>query len=531
MYSNELKEKITQNKGRIHTKANESLQDELNTATSWCKVNEPNYMRVYCVLNDIHEYPVCVCGINTVRYNSDKGNGFNQYCSISCTAKKAHSSKIHKDRHSTLTHEQKQSIEDKKKNTLLAKYGVDNYFKLPEFISNNYNPELVAKRDSNRIVAVTKKYGVSNVFQTSDVMNKIVQHNIDNYGVTNHTQKHMLPETLELLNSYEYMSSMAEQYSSSYIAGLLQCDSATVLKYCKKLGIVYKRKCGSTEETILNTTLSTLGVEYSKSYSGLIDGTRQEVDFYFPEHNFAVEVNGLYWHSEQVRGDKNYHQNKFLALQEKGIKLLQLWDFEVRDNLDLCVSMIKHHLRLSTTKIHARKCEVAKVHAIEASKFISENHLQQINENSVHSAYGLYYNNSLVACMSFTRVGNVYTLQRYCNLANCSVVGGFSKLLRHFTKSTAYTTLQTYSDARYSDGNVYASNGFVLEKTYTEPTYYYTNDFITLEPRWNYTRDKIQKKFPNTFNTNMTEHQNMINNGYSRVYGCCITKWVYNTSN
>lgn len=531
MYSNELKEKLTQNKGRIHTKANKSLQNELNIATSWCKDNEPNHMRVYCVLNNITEYPMCGCGQNRLQYNASDCNSFKQFCSRYCTAKKQQNSEYQKKRHANLTPDERQKTLDKQKQVMIEKYGVENYFMLPKFIANNYSKDLVEKRDRNRVAAMKEKYGVSNVFQLESVIDKIKSSNIKKYGVSNHTQKHMPPKTLELLNDYDYMSTMAEKYTSKYIASLLQCDSATVLKYCKQLGIEYKRKCGSAEETILDSHLALLGVTYHKSYSGLIDSTRQEVDFYFPEHNFAVEVNGLYWHSERVRNDKNYHQNKFIALKEKGIKLLQLWDFEVRDNLELCVSMIKHHLGLSDTKIHARKCEVAKVHATEASIFISENHLQQIKENSVHSAYGLYYKNSLVACMSFTRVGDVYTLQRYCNLANCSVVGGFSKLLKHFVRNTSYTTLQTYSDARYSDGSVYASNGFVLEKTYTEPTYYYTNDFITLEPRWNYTRDKIQKKFPDTFDTNMTEHQNMINNGYSRVYGCCITKWVYNTNN
>lgn len=505
MYSNELKEKLTQNKGRIHTKANKSLQDELNTVTSWCKDSEPNHMRVYCVLNNVTEYPMCDCGQNRLQYNVGDCNGFKQFCSRSCTAKKQQNSEYNKKRQANITPDERQKILDKQKQTMIEKYGVENYFMLPEFIANNYSKDLVEKRDAAR-----------------------VKNNLEKYGVDNTASLVLSKETLNCLNDREYMLKESSKKPINYMVHKLACDKGTIQRALKKHGITYKQKTQSTEEFILMDALAVAGItDYECSVKGLMDGAF-EIDFYFPKHNFAIEINGLYWHSTNKIKDPMYHQNKFLALQEKGIKLLQLWDFEVRDNLDLVVSMIKHNINKSDKTLYARKCYVTKVDSKEAAYFITNNHMQAIQSKSIHYACGLYMDGLLVACMTFTKVGTVYTLQRYCNLMNHSVVGAFSKLLKYFTRNNEYSKVVTYSDARYSDGAVYANNGFVCDKVYkNKTTYYYTKDFEKLEPRWNYTRVLIQKKYPNTFDPKQTELQNMLNHGYTIIHGCCITRWVY----
>lgn len=55
-----------------------------------------------------------------------------------------------------------------------------------------------------------------------------------------------------------------------------------------------------------------------------------EIDFYIPHIKLAIELNGVYWHSEQKGKDKYYHLNKFLKAKEKGIKLIHVWEWEYR---------------------------------------------------------------------------------------------------------------------------------------------------------------------------------------------------------
>jgi hypothetical protein len=50
-----------------------------------------------------------------------------------------------------------------------------------------------------------------------------------------------------------------------------------------------------------------------------------ELDIYIPEYNLAIEYNGIYWHKNHY---ENYHMNKFEMCRERGIRLLQFFDFE-----------------------------------------------------------------------------------------------------------------------------------------------------------------------------------------------------------
>lgn len=51
-----------------------------------------------------------------------------------------------------------------------------------------------------------------------------------------------------------------------------------------------------------------------------------EIDIFIEDDGKAVEFNGVYWHSEEQKTDKNAHLSKLMKCQSKGIKLLQVWE-------------------------------------------------------------------------------------------------------------------------------------------------------------------------------------------------------------
>lgn len=504
---------------------NKELYDSIISNTAWINDSEPFHMRVYCILNDINEYPLCGCDSgNTLSY-ADAKVGFRSYCSQKCTLKHHDNGLQFKGRKNTV-----EAIE-KQKQTMKERYGVDNYFKHPDFIKNNYTPELVSVRDRNRDIALKKKYGnIKSVFQLDTIKEKIASDNIEKYGVANQTQKHFSQSTIDALNNVEYMRSMSTQYTLRYIGDILSCDSSTVHSYLKRHGIQHTRKTSSTEELKVENMLNELNyTDYQKDTNHLLCG-RKEIDFYFEDYNFAVEVNGLYWHSESIRPDRKFHQKKFDMLNDKGIKLIQFWDYEINNKPDLIKSIIANNLKLSTTKVFARKCTIKKVPTVDAVQFICDNHIQDITSANISHSYGLYYNDVLMSCMTFIRtdrLDDVYTLQRFCSLKYHNVVGGFTRLLKHFIKTHNPNTVISFSDCRYSNGNVYKQNGFTHVSS--TDSYYYTKDYKSLENRWNYKKSDIMKKYPLEYDNKLTEHQNMINIGYDRVNGCSIYKWVLTT--
>ncbi len=68
------------------------------------------------------------------------------------------------------------------------------------------------------------------------------------------------------------------------------------------------------------------------------------IDFFLPEHNCAVEVNGTYWHADprfygQLKLSKSqlrtqtFYDRKLKLLSELGITLIELWEHDIKQGM------------------------------------------------------------------------------------------------------------------------------------------------------------------------------------------------------
>lgn len=417
-------------------------------------------------------------------------------------------------------------MQEKIKKTNLERYGVDNYFKKPEFIKNNFNEELVKKRDKNRKDNLLKKHGVECVFQLDEVKEKIKNTNREKYGVPNYMQTYLPENTLNKLNDYKWMENNLNKYSISHVSKILNCYPCTVINSMQKHNIKYVYKNISSEEYIIQDILDRNNISYTKNDKSILENNH-ELDFYLSEYNLAIEVNGLYWHSEKIRPDRNYHQNKYEKCKSKNITLLQFWDFEINNKYEIIESMILNKCKKINKKIYARNCIVREISNTESAIFINKNHLQNITDNQISLSYGIFYKGELVSVICFRRKNEKYVLTRFCNLLNLIVIGSFSKLLKFFiTKNTNCNEVITYSDNRYSSGDLYLNNDFIKTRV-NDVSYYYTKDFKELKHRSNFNMIKMSKDQNFIYDKNLTDHENIISNGYTRVYGCKIDTWKY----
>ena len=127
-----------------------------------------------------------------------------------------------------------------------------------------------------------------------------------------------------------------------------------------------------------------------------------------------------------------------------------------------------------------------------------------------------------------SRYGKNYDweLLRFCNKKYTSVIGGASKLFKHFTKSNT-GIIVSYADMRRSTGNLYDTLGFELSHI-SEPNYWYWNkkkDLI-LESRIKYQKHKLGNILEE-YDANLTESENMYNNDYRKIYDCGNQVWEY----
>lgn len=133
---------------------------------------------------------------------------------------------------------------------------------------------------------------------------------------------------------------------------------------------------------------------------------------------------------------------------------------------------------------------------------------------------GLFYKGRLCAVMTFGKPRfdkkHSWELVRYCTLFNFNIVGGASKLLKHF-RDEHEGNIITYADRRWSDGNLYRKLGFIELKP-SEPGYYYVkggNRFNRME----FQKHKLKNKLKE-FNPELGEKENMAVNGYYRIWDC-----------
>jgi len=233
-----------------------------------------------------------------------------------------------------------------------------------------------------------------------------------------------------------------------------------------------------------------------------------ELDIVIPSKKIAIEYNGLYWHSEQQGKNQTYHLNKHQLCEEAGYRLIQIWENEWAQKKDIVKSIILSAIGMYERKIGARQCKVEDIDSITARQFYDNNHIQGFHGGK-HK--GLLHKGELVSMMTIDITNNI---QRFVNKINYQVIGAFSKLLKSFNIND---TITTFSDLRYFTGDVYRKNGFML-KYITKPNYYYhrRNEFYS---RVSFQKHKLKDKLE-VFDPNLTEYQNMLNNGYDRIWDC-----------
>jgi hypothetical protein len=241
-----------------------------------------------------------------------------------------------------------------------------------------------------------------------------------------------------------------------------------------------------------------------------------ELDIVLPDFNIAIEYCGLYWHSEQSGKNKHYHKTKHDMCQQQGIQLLTIFEDEWFTRQQQVKNKIKHMVgQLNKQRVYARTTTIVDVPNAEKVAFFDENHIQQTGPGSV--TYGLWFCDEIVAVMSFINNGNgKYVLSRYATKYH--VIGGFSKLLKHFQRNNQWINITSFADCRWSNGELYHKTGWRLVKT-IPPDYYYSPDGKHRRHKFNY-RHSTLPNLIEQYDPNKTERENCDRAGLLRVWDC-----------
>jgi hypothetical protein len=148
--------------------------------------------------------------------------------------------------------------------------------------------------------------------------------------------------------------------------------------------------------------------------------------------------------------------------------------------------------------------------------------------SSLHKiAFGLYHKDLLIGVITggrHSRVnsGELLVLDRLCFAYDYSVVGGSSKLfsyLLEWAKNNNYKQIVSYSDSRWSEGNVYDKLGFMCTKIYKSDYSYVKGQQRYPKQQLKLTQDERQLGIP--------ENELRKTQGYRRIWDCGKKRWVY----
>ena len=248
----------------------------------------------------------------------------------------------------------------------------------------------------------------------------------------------------------------------------------------------------------------------------------KELDIFVEGYNFAIEYNGLYWHSEFFKNEKD-HYEKFLECQKNGISLFHIFSDEWKNKQDIIKSMIEYRFGKIQTKIPANKCELRVIEKNgDMEVFFEENHVGGHVRSKI--AFGLFYNEELIQCVSLRKPMHKSLYKDSIEIARSAtkkytvVQGGLSKLfkkIKEYAIENQYRNILCYCDLRYgTSGKGYEILGFSNEG-HTGIDYWYTDDYAR------YDRFKYRAQ------NGISEKEVAKNAGVKKIFGCGSYRFIY----
>jgi len=254
-----------------------------------------------------------------------------------------------------------------------------------------------------------------------------------------------------------------------------------------------------------------------------------ELDIYIPEKNLAIEYCGLYWHSDAGGKDHRYHLNKHLLCEEKGIRLITLFEDEWQDHPERVKATLGHFLGNSPPGVYARKTTIQEISWAEAKTFLERHHLLGAG-TAGQKRIGAYSEGILIGVMVYGMPGDerrnksdAIEMKRFVTDGR-NHPGLGSKMFKWAITHYGYTKVSAFVDRRWFTGSFKSLSGFVRVGE-TPPTLFWT---------------KQKKRYHRRFITKKRSHENgtllpgetkiamMRRLGYSRIWDCGKLKLEWN---
>lgn len=289
----------------------------------------------------------------------------------------------------------------------------------------------------------------------------------------------------------------------------------------------------SKPEKELKEMIQSCGLECHKE-KALFNG--MEIDIFVPKKMIGIEYNGVLFHTEWFgKKGKWFHLGKTMKCQEKGVKLIHIFEDEYVYQREIVENKIKHILGVQQNlpKIMGRKCEIHPISKSVSKNFLEKYHIQGNASSTVR--LGAFFNNELIAVMCFKiDDGGNWELVRFTSDYHyiCQGVGG--RLFKHFIREYNPKEIKSFADRRWTineQNNIYIQLGFKFDK-YTAPDYRYVNPSshnLRRQHKFGFRKNILHNKYG--FPLDMTEEEMVKKLKYDRIWDCGLIRYVWKKEN
>jgi len=301
------------------------------------------------------------------------------------------------------------------KKTILDKFGVEHHLQTKECMDK-------------QIATNEEKYGVKYNIKTPEAMKNLIIKNNEYFGsdyyfssninlnrqieIKFNSLKPFLEENDLEFNFDDYTKLRVKQndgkyenlyyeitcklcnntFESSFLSGMMPV--------CRKC---YPVSRNPKQQVELRDFLTQLNINFHENNRKLIKP--YEVDFNLPDLNFAIELNGNYFHAEIGRGKtKEYHLMKTQMCHNTGTKLIQIFEDEWLNKKHIIKYQIESIINPDKFNNNIINSVILPIDFNTRKEFLEENDIQG-NDNSFYNI-GLYDNQELISIMTFSKLRN-----------------------------------------------------------------------------------------------------------------------------
>ena len=293
------------------------------------------------------------------------------------------------------------------------------------------------------------------------------------------------------LNELEFLFDSEFFYLNRYLpVKCKKCSLEWEMTKSTTMSCVKCLKCNPSKKAQTQTEIFEYISELSiaKNNDKTFLDNRKELDILCDNHKFAIEFDGLLYHSKGLSKyklfdnpsiDEYYHLDKTIKVQEKGYILYHIFENEWlnKNKREVWKSIIKEKMNLHE-KIKIDSSIIKNIDKEEIKDFLIYNSLDKYIESDIN--LGLYHNEDLYSVVSFNRIKDKeYKITNLANKINYNI--DYSVLISYFEEEYNPYSIEYLSNRRYLNDLIEVYGFKFIENTDPRCFKFRVNEYILVE--------------------------------------------------